>query len=150
MMRESIFSRLQQQIPNCRFLDLFAGSGIMGIEAISRGADFVLAIELHSEQCRMVRKNYAKMGIPESQGKVIHFDAEKLISRACTEEPFDVIFMDPPYGMEKLAQLVNLCTNNGWLKPGGTVIVEHGSREPELAGFSRKTYGDSALSYGEF
>jgi 16S rRNA (guanine966-N2)-methyltransferase len=148
MMRESIFNRLQQQIPGCRFLDLFAGSGIMGIEAISRGAAFVLAVELHPEQCRMIRKNYAKLGIPESQGKIIPFDVEKLLSKPCIEEGFDVIFLDPPYGMEKLSHLVDLCTLHGWLKPNGVIVVEHGSREPELPGFTRKIYGESALSIG--
>lgn len=120
----------------------------MGIEAVSRGAAFVLAVELHQEQCRMIRKNYAKLGVPESQGKVIHFDVEKLLSRPCQEEAFDVIFLDPPYGMEKLSQLVQQAISNGWLKPQGTIMIEHGSREPELPGFTRKIYGDSALSIG--
>lgn len=120
----------------------------MGLEAISRGAAFVLAVELHPEQCRMVRKNYAKLSIPESQGRVIQFDVEKLLAKPCREEAFDVIFLDPPYGMEKLSRLVQLCVNNGWLKPGGSIIVEHGSREPGLPGFTKKLYGDSAISIG--
>lgn len=147
MMRESIFNRLQAQVPGCRFLDLFAGSGIMGLEALSRGASFVLAVELHPEQCRLIRKNYAKLKIPESQGKIIQFDVEKLLAKPCQEEPFDIIFMDPPYGLEKLSTLAIQCRTHGWLKPGGVLIIEHGSREPELPDFTRKIYGDSALSF---
>lgn len=147
LIRESVFSRIQYQLPGARFLDLFAGSGIMGLEAISRGAEFVLAIELHPEQSRMIRKSYAALNIPESQGKVVQYDAQKLLLKPCVEEPFDIIFMDPPYGFEALQQLADAIIQNGWLKPEGIILIEHGNREPELLGFARKVYGDSVLSY---
>ncbi|WP_303675032.1 16S rRNA (guanine(966)-N(2))-methyltransferase RsmD [Vampirovibrio chlorellavorus] len=150
LMRESIFNKLQMQLPGCRFLDLFAGSGIMGLEALSRGADFVLAIEQDSEQCRVIRKNYAHIGLSEKEVKVVPCDALGLMKKPCREAPFDFVFADPPYGFKALPELVEHCQRNGWLKPGGVMIVEHGSRDAELEGFIRKVYGDTAISIRKF
>lgn len=148
LMRESIFNKFQMDLPGCRFLDLFAGSGIMALEALSRGADFVLAIEMDQEQCRVIRKNFAHIGLTEKEVKVVPYDAKALMQKSCREEAFDFIFMDPPYGFKDLPLLVALCRDNGWLKPEGILIVEHGSRDPELPGFTRKLYGDTAISIG--
>jgi 16S rRNA (guanine966-N2)-methyltransferase len=146
LMRESIFNKFQMALPGCRFLDLFAGSGIMGLEALSRGAEFVLAVEGDSDQARAIRKSYATFGIPEAQGKVIAHDARQLLSRTCREAAFDFIFMEQPYGFKALPALVEASVNNGWLNPGGVLIVEHGSRDDDLDGFTRKNYGDTSIS----
>jgi 16S rRNA (guanine966-N2)-methyltransferase len=148
-MRESIFNKLQMRLPDCRFLDLFAGSGIMSLEALSRGAAFVLAIELDPAQCRVIRKNFANIGLTEQEVKVVPCDARGLMRKVCREEAFDLVFMDPPYGFSELPLLVALCQSNGWLKPDGVIIVEHGSRDPELLGFTRKLYGDTAISISD-
>ncbi len=147
LMRESIFNKFQCRLPECRFLDLFAGSGIMGLEALSRGAAFVLAIDLSTEQCRAIRKNYAAVGLTETEAKVVPYDAKSLIAMPCREEAFDLIFIDPPYGFKKLPAIVEDCIRNGWVKPDGVLIVEHGSRDPDLEGFTRKNYGDTSLSF---
>jgi 16S rRNA (guanine966-N2)-methyltransferase len=118
----------------------------MGIEALSRGADFVLAVEGDTTQCRAIRASYAAIGIPEAEGKVIPYDVKKLLAMPCREEAFDMIFMDPPYGFRDLPKLVDNALHNGWLKPGGVFIVEHGSRDPDLDGFTRKDYGDTSIS----
>lgn len=146
LMRESIFNKFQMSMPGCRFLDLFAGSGIMSLEALSRGADFVLAIESDSEQCRVIRKNFSHIGLTDKEVKIVPCDARGLMAKPCREEAFDFVFMDPPYGFKDLPLLVALCRENGWLKPDGVIIVEHGSRAPELIGFTRKCYGDTAIS----
>lgn len=147
VMRERLFNRFQAALPGCRFLDLFAGSGIMGLEALSRGASFVLAVDLDADQCRVIQKNYAAIGISPAQAKVIAYHSRKLVARACREENFDIIFIDPPYGFRHLDELVAHCQQNGWLKPGGILIVEHGNRDPDLPGFTRQDYGDTSLSY---
>jgi 16S rRNA (guanine966-N2)-methyltransferase len=146
LIRERIFNKFQAYIPNCRFLDLFAGSGIMGIEALSRDAAFVLAVEGDTAQCRAIRNSYAAIGIPETEGKVIAYDVKKLLAMPCREEAFDLIFMDPPYGFRNLPKLVEHGLQHGWLKPGGIFIVEHGSRDPDLDGFARQDYGDTSIS----
>lgn len=119
----------------------------MGLEALSRGAAFVLAIEADTEQCRTIRKNYATLGLTETEAKIVPYDARKLMANACREEAFDIVFMDPPYGYKHLPTLVDNCILNGWIKPHGILIVEHGSRDPDLAGFVRKNYGDTSLSF---
>ncbi|MCE3234251.1 MAG: methyltransferase [Vampirovibrio sp.] len=147
LMRESIFNKYQHHLPGCRFLDLFAGSGIMGLEALSREAAFVLAIEADTDQCRAIRKNYAAIGLSEAEAKIVPYDARKLMANACREEAFDIVFMDPPYAYKHLSSLVNDCIRNGWIKPNGIIVVEHGSRDPDLEGFVRKNYGDTSLSF---
>ncbi len=146
MIRESLFSRFQKVLPGCRFLDLFAGSGIMGIEALSRGAAFVLAVEADPQQARRIREQYTKLGLAEQEAKIIAHDATALLARPCREEGFDLVFLDPPYGFAKLEVLVRLLEEHGWLKPGASVIVEHGKRDADLPGFVRKDYGDTSVS----
>lgn len=147
VMRESIFNKFQHHVPECRFLDLFAGSGIMALEALSRGASFALAVDLSTEQCRTMRMNYATIGLTEAEAKVVPYDAKSLTAMPCREEAFDIIFIDPPYGFKHLVTVVNNCIQNGWVKPDGLLIVEHGSRDPDLEGFTRKDHGDTSLSY---
>lgn len=146
LIRESVFSSLQQKIPGCRFLDLFSGSGIMGIEAISWGADFVLAVEGDARECQMIRKSYAALGVSQTQGKIIPHEVMALIAKPCREEGFDIVFMDPPYGFARLGELVELVIANGWVNPDGVVMVEHGNRDPDLPGFTRKNFGDTSVS----
>lgn len=146
LMRESIFNKFQMQLPGSRFLDLFAGSGIMTLEALSRDAAFALAIEMDPDQCKVIRKNFAHIGLTEAEVKVVPFDASVLMRKPCREEPFDFVFMDPPYGYKELPTLIQWCERNGWLKPNGAIIVEHGTRDPEIPGFARKLYGDTAIS----
>jgi 16S rRNA (guanine966-N2)-methyltransferase len=145
-MRESIFSRFQFDLPGCRFLDLFAGSGIMGLEALSRGASFVLAIEAKPEQCRVMQRNFDAIGISDDELKVSTNDVLRLLATPCRKDPFDFVFLDPPYGFKELSNLVHQCIENGWLKPDGVMIVEHGIRDPDLEGFTRKDYGDTSIS----
>lgn len=146
MIRESLFSRFQSEVPGCRFLDLFAGSGIMGLEALSRGAAFVLAVEGDPQQARLIRTHYEKLGLAEESGKVIAYDVKALLAKPCREEGFDIVFLDPPYGFRNLAQLAAWLPEHGWLRPGGVTVVEHGRRDPDLPGFTRKDYGDTSIS----
>jgi 16S rRNA (guanine966-N2)-methyltransferase len=146
LIRESIFSRIQHEIPDCRFLDLFAGSGIMGLEALSRGAQYVLGVDADATQCRLIRKNYEGLGLPETEAKIITADVKILLTKPCSSEAFDIVFMDPPYGFKNLEQLPQLLQENGWLKPSAVLMIEHGSREADIPGFNRKMFGDSSLS----
>lgn len=146
IVRESVFSRFQFDMPESRFLDLFAGSGIMGLEALSRGAAFVLSIEADEDQCRIMRKNFDKIGLTEGDIKISSNDVKRLLNQPCRKEAFDFVFMDPPYGFRDLPLIVENCIKNGWVKPDGVVIVEHGFRDPDLVGFTRKNYGESSLS----
>ena len=153
--RESVFNRFQQELPGARFLDLFAGSGVMGIEALSRGAESVLIVEKDPAHCRLIRRNYEKIGIPiaeprehkEAPNLLLCTDVARLVARPCQSAPFDVVFADPPYGWPDLPGLVANLETNHWLTENAVLIIEHGCREPDLpGGFERKTFGISSLS----
>jgi 16S rRNA (guanine966-N2)-methyltransferase len=146
LIRESVFNRFQDRLESARFLDLFAGSGIMGLEALSRGAAFVLAIESDVRQCRRIRDHFEAFGLTPAQARAIPADAAALLEKFCREEPFDWIFMDPPYGFAALPRLAEQCRANGWIREDGIILVEHGCRDPDLPGFSRRDYGDSSIS----
>jgi 16S rRNA (guanine966-N2)-methyltransferase len=146
LIRESVFNRFPHRLEGARFLDAFAGSGIMSLEALSRGMSYVLALELETRQCREIRTTFEDFGLTASESAVLCTDARKFLARPCKELPFDWIFMDPPYGFEGLADLVACTLKNGWLKDNGVFIVEHGRRDPDFPDFSRREYGDTSIS----
>lgn len=147
LMRESIFNSLQARVSGARFLDIFAGSGIMGLEALSRGAVFVLAVEKDPRQAQAIRQAYEKMKITEEEGLVLAMDAEAFLSKTNRKAPFELCFLDPPYGFRRLEELISLLQTNGWMAEGGLILTEHGSREPDLPNATRKMFGDSSLSF---
>ena len=94
--KETLFNMLQPYIPGCRFLDLFAGSGAIGIEALSRGADAAVFVEKNRRACACIRRNLAFTKL-EEHGKLLEAEAMQALYMLRNEEPFDIIFMDPPY-----------------------------------------------------
>lgn len=145
--RESLFSQLQPWLTGARFMDCFAGSGLMGLEALSRGASFVLAVEQDSATLRLIRRNYQELDISLEHYKLLGTPVEKLIARPCREQPFDIIYLDPPYGTVELQPLVDNLKVHDWLAPNGWIIVEHGDRDSALEEATRKIYGETALSF---
>jgi 16S rRNA (guanine966-N2)-methyltransferase len=118
----------------------------MGLEAISRGASFVLSIEGDKRQCREIQDHFRAFNLSPNEAKAVPVDVNTLLAKPCKEEPFDIVFIDPPYGFETLAQLPDLCIQNGWVRPNGILIVEHGIRDADIPNFSRRDYGDSSIS----
>ena len=112
--RESLFNILQFKIYGCRFLDLFAGTGAMGIEALSRGASEVVFNDFSKKSLQIVKKNLEKLKI-ENGVKVVNFDASRFL--ITNKEPFDVIFIDPPYksglGLEALKVVKDSLADDG-------------------------------------
>ncbi len=145
--RESLFSQLQPWLTGARFMDCFAGSGLMGLEALSRGAGFVLAVEQDPITLRLIRRNYEDIGVPEDRYKLLGLSVERLIARPCERDPFDIIYMDPPYGAMNLGDLVDKLRKNGWVAPEGWIIVEHGEKDIPIEDATRKTYGETVLSF---
>jgi 16S rRNA (guanine966-N2)-methyltransferase len=135
-LREALFSILEHQDPplaGARFLDLFAGSGAVGLEALSRGAARLIAIEADRAAATALRQNIEKLGEGE-RARLVIGDATRL-PRAV--EPVDIVYLDPPYGSGlTVAALVSL-TAGGWLAPAARVVVELAAKEPflEPAGF---------------
>lgn len=145
--KEALFSILQFQIEGRRVLDLFAGSGQLGLEALSRGAREAVFVDAGREPVSVVEKNIAATGLSEN-ARVMHMDyAAFLLHR---NDPFDVAFLDPPYRtglLEKALPLTAAVMNRG-----GVIVCEHPMDEdaPETAGEFVKTrdyrYGKILLS----
>lgn len=146
LVRESVFNRLQSHIADARFLDCFAGTGLMGLEAVSRGARFVLAIEKDKNHWRIMKENFDKFDLPEAVANPVLKDALDVFSQPNKKEPFDIAYIDPPYGFEDMQSFVDQLISNGWMKPGGIIIVEQGIRDPELSGFDHRPHGDTRIS----
>jgi 16S rRNA (guanine966-N2)-methyltransferase len=135
--RESLFAILDSRYPDLlrgtRILDLFAGTGALGLEALSRGAQFALFVENSSQGYGLVRKNIENFGA-KSQTKSLRADATQL-GPIGEIEPFDLVFADPPYGKrldgKRLAETaVNCLVEGGWLSPEAIVVIEDKAVNP--------------------
>jgi len=154
--REALFSALQSRraLHRRRFLDLYAGSGAVGLEAASRGASAVLLVEADARAARTARANIAALDLAEVCQVVAGRVASVLAAGAT--EPFDVVFADPPYAMEdeEIAAMLAALVNGGWLGADAVVVVERSNRSPEpvwptgVTGERGRRYGETQLWYG--
>lgn len=144
--RESLFNILQLKVPNAKFLDLFCGTGAMGIEALSRGAKKVVFNDFSRESLTLLKKNLEKVKVEEDY-EIVNFDAVNFLRN--TTEKFDVIFLDPPYKSE----LKNKCLPfiNGALNDGGIAILEDEIEfKGEIEGlvkYDKRKYGRVHLTF---
>lgn len=135
--RQAIFNVLEhaawaEPLDGARVIDLYAGSGALGYEAISRGAAFCLFVEIEDEARGAIRENADAWGLM-GRTRVHRRSATDLgVRPGSAGEAFDIAFLDPPYrkglGEQTLARLLE----GNWLKPGATVVFERGSDEPEI------------------
>jgi 16S rRNA (guanine966-N2)-methyltransferase len=150
--REALFDILAAEVEGSRFLDLYAGSGAIGIEALSRGAAEALFVEEDPRNSLAIRHNLESTGLARS-GSILKGRLPGCLSRLEGQSPFAIVFVDPPYG-EKIAQNVLTHLGSGrLLGPASCVVVEH-RKTLSLAGrfgvlHLRKTarYGDTSLSF---
>ena len=124
----AIFSSIQFDVENRRALDLFAGSGQLGLEAISRGADFCMFVDSEREAVEIVKKNISACG-SESKCRHIVSDWRNYIRKASAREKFDLVFIDPPYAMECCAEAAKRLAESGILLDGAIVVLESGTEE---------------------
>ena len=140
MVKEAIFSIIQFEVEGARVLDLFAGSGQMGIEALSRGARECVFVDNARESLNALRKNLEHTG-PWKNVKVVTSESLSFL-RGLKEEVFDIVFLDPPYS----AGLIDKCLRllEGHVSEGGIILCEmHGKDQPPLevpAFFLKKSY----------
>lgn len=120
--RETLFNWLGFQVVGGRCLDLFAGSGALGLEALSRGADTVVLVDHTPVLARAIADNLRMLG--SQRGAVV---CDSVVSLLATppSAPYDIVFLDPPFRQDWLARLLPLLADNHWVRPGGWVYAEH-------------------------
>ena len=137
-----------------RLIDAYAGSGAVGIEALSRGAEAALLIECDRRAAEVIKGNLAQLGLPG--GRLTTDRVEKLSAELCPGAPYDVLFLDPPYALEAAAvsEVITGFAGHGWLAADALVCVERAARDPEWIwpeGFDSlraRAYGEGMLWYG--
>lgn len=155
--RQAVFNILEHaawapEMRGKRVMDLFAGSGALGFEAISRGAAFCLFVETDEAARGAIRENIDALGLFGAT-RIHRRDATDLGLRpASAGEPFDMAFMDPPYRHGLAERALAGLIEGGWLKPGALVVVERGSDEADLspAGYTvldTRDYGAARVSF---
>lgn len=150
--REALFNRLQHDgwLDGTRVLDLYAGSGALGLEAASRGARDVLLVEDRRAAVQAIRHNIASSGL--AGVTVVAAGVERVLARAA-EQPFDLVLADPPYSLDDdaLADVLSLLVGGGWLAERGAVVVERASRSTRprwphgVAATGDRRYGETRL-----
>ncbi|GAA2357196.1 16S rRNA (guanine(966)-N(2))-methyltransferase RsmD [Saccharopolyspora halophila] len=153
-MREAVFNALESltDLDGARVLDLYGGSGALGLEALSRGAGHVTFVESDKRAVGVLRRNAASLGF--RQLRVEQAKAETAVS-APAPEPFDVVLADPPYDLsqEALQRVLDGLVAGGWTAPGSVLIVERAVRggepdwPPPLHEFRVKRYGGTAVHW---
>lgn len=147
--KEALFSIINFDIPGARVLDLFAGSGQLGIEALSRGASAAVFVDEADAAIKLVKENLRRTKL-EGQAKVIRSDYMAYLN--CCREKFDIIFLDPPYAEVFLENALNRISEIDILQSGGIIVAERplGKEIPGiLEGFSRSKdykYGNCLLT----
>jgi 16S rRNA (guanine966-N2)-methyltransferase len=138
--RETLFNWLGERIVGARCLDLFAGSGALGLEALSRGASAVVFVDRETAVVRQIQASLERLGA--TAGTVVRADALRYLARE--PAPFDVVFLDPPFGLGQLERAVELLETRGWLCDPAHVYVEapHGETVPDWpAGWTPLRHG---------
>lgn len=120
--RETLFNWLQHSVAGTRVLDLFAGSGALGLEALSRGAREAVFVEQFPAAARALQEQLARFG-GSARGRILEMGAARFLRTPV--EPFDIAFLDPPFGANALAEYIPLLDGGGWLKPNGLVYLEN-------------------------
>lgn len=126
--KEAIFSSIQFDVEDRRVLDLFAGSGQMGLEALSRGAQKATFIDSSREAMEIVKQNARTTGFFDNSHFLVS-DWRNYIRKASGREQFDLVFVDPPYAMQCCADAANYLAERGLIIPGAIVALESGEEE---------------------
>lgn len=151
--KESLFNIISASIPESNVLDLFAGSGSLGIEALSRGAAFAVFADKSRESCGIIKENLIFTKYVEKSEVLFMGFAETLVKLASEGRKFDIVFLDPPYNKKFIQESLNILANNDIIRDSGILAAEHhiDDRLPEYCGklklSRRQKYGDTALSF---
>ncbi|MGH3844877.1 MAG: 16S rRNA (guanine(966)-N(2))-methyltransferase RsmD [Pseudonocardiaceae bacterium] len=153
--REAVFSALQarRDLEGTRVLDLYAGSGALGLEALSRGAAHVRFVEFDRRAAAVLRRNVEALGLTGTQVSTADV---LVVLRGGSDQPYDVVLADPPYALDEgaLAEMLSALAGGGWLAPDALIVVERAARALPPAwpdgvfALTNRRYGDTAVYYG--
>ena len=149
--RQAFFNILGGRTVHAHFLDLFAGSGLMGLEALSRGAASLVAVEENKRQVKAIEDSLKLLGF-ELQGEVIAGDIRRVIP-ILEPEHYDIVFADPPYQSSLAASALTLVDRHRLVSARGVLAIEHARQLPpeaELANLDRfdtRNYGQTSISF---
>src|SRR5689334_8579865 len=149
-LRETLFNVISARVPDSRFLDLCAGSGAVGIEALSRGAAHATFVDRSRRSCQLIEANLELCQVPENQRDIYCSEASEFLKQA--GEKWDLVFLDPPYNTD-YTRILQLLGTSPVLNDDGLLVVEHHHKTdlPETTGNLRRTrilkQGDSSLSF---
>jgi 16S rRNA (guanine(966)-N(2))-methyltransferase RsmD len=152
-LRETLFNVLAPHVREARFLDICAGSGAVGIEALSRGASRAAFIDRSRRACSVIEANLAALALAD-EALIITRDAASALKRMAVEGArFDIAFFDPPYASQVYSQVMELLGSGAALEGGAIVIVEHRAKLPleavygDLKAYREIKQGESALTF---
>ena len=147
--KEALFSILQFDLPGTKVLDLFGGTGQLGIEAISRGAKSAVFVDAAEAPCKLIKENLRRAKM-ENEGRVVRSDYLQYLSQC--KETFDIIFLDPPYAEVFLENAIKKISEIDILQSGGIIVAERPVEKVlnlEIDGFSRSKdykYGKTLIT----
>ncbi|MBE6958359.1 MAG: 16S rRNA (guanine(966)-N(2))-methyltransferase RsmD [Ruminococcaceae bacterium] len=147
--KEALFSIIQFDLPGARILDLFGGTGQLGIEAISRGAQSAVFVDAGEPACRLIMENLRRAKM-EKEGRVVRSDYMQFLSQC--REKFDIIFLDPPYAEVFLENAIKKISEIDILQSGGIIVAERPAEKAlnvQIEGYSRTKdykYGKTVLT----
>ena len=148
--KESIFNILREEVRGKRILDLFAGAGSLGIEALSRGAEWVTFVDVSTASINILKKNLENLNL-ESKSTILRMDGLKALNKL--SQNFQMIFADPPYLKGFVQRIIDSIVQSKVLEKNGILILEHHKKEtfsfPEekLIPLRQKKFGDTVISF---
>jgi len=149
ILRQAVFNICQQQIPGARFLDLFAGSGAMGLEALSRGAELACFVEQNGPAARVIRENIQILQVTDHSELLVMDVFRALKTLAKRNETFDTVYIDPPYGQtEMIRDVLQELEKNNLISPKAIVFFEDSTQDKELEYESSRLKLVSARRFG--
>lgn len=153
-LKEAVFSSLGPLVTGAEVLDLYAGSGALGIEALSRGALHATFVEKDEAAVAVIADNLSHIRLSES-ATLLHMKAEQFAAGPC-DRPFQIIFIDPPYALGFPSETLESLAERGHVATGATIVVETSARgeafdiPPGFVLTGRRRYADSAVAYLKF
>ncbi|MFH1137767.1 MAG: 16S rRNA (guanine(966)-N(2))-methyltransferase RsmD [Pseudomonadota bacterium] len=149
--KEALFNIVRDRIPGAVVLDLFSGSGALGLEALSRGAARAILVDSHPQALAAMTRNAAPLALGERL-VIIKADLTRPV-KSLAGTKADLVFLDPPYGLELAEKALKIALRHDWITSGGLAVIEHSRKEnPRPQGLvltGERRYGRTSLSFFE-